>query len=109
MASPDETYTGALQNIYHTLGRIDGKLDSFDSRIRSLEEREAGRAAREALEGDAFIVLKAEVDAIKAVSDKHETQADIREAIKRYWYVAAFLLLPLLLNTAYTIKNLIGG
>lgn len=105
----DETYTGALQNIYHTLGRIDGKLDSFDSRIRSLEEREAGRAAREVLEGEALVILRGEVEAIKAVTDKHESQADLREAFKRYWYVAAFLLLPLALNTAYTVKNLIGG
>jgi hypothetical protein len=105
----DETYTGALQNVYHTLGRIDGKLDSFDARVRSLEEREAARSAREALELESMVQLKDEVAAIKEVTDSHKNQEDVRAVVHRYWYVAVFLVVPLVLNTAYTVKSLIGG
>lgn len=44
---PNATYTGALQQVLHQLGRLDGKLDAFDNRLRIIENEQAAAKVRQ--------------------------------------------------------------
>lgn len=99
-----DSYTGTLQSVYHTLGRIDGKLDSFDSRIRLLEERESGRAAVERLERESLDNLKNEVISLKRLVENLNNQDLVRDAVRKYWYVLILAILPVIFNTIQTIQ-----
>lgn len=103
----DGTYTSALENVYHTLGRIDGKLDSFDSRVRNLEAKDAARAAREVLEQQQVDQLRKEMADVKLIASDSQQSLQLRDALKKYWYLVAFVVAPVILNTIDTITGIL--
>lgn len=105
MSAEETSYTGTLQNVYHTLGRIDGKLDSFDARVRSLEEREAGRSAREVLEMESIVLMKEKVLQHDEVIGTFQSDKFVKEALKKYWWVFVAIVTPILINLANTIHS----
>lgn len=98
-----------LRSIQHHVGRIDGKFDLQDKRLRALEEKEAARAATEMIEREVLSALKAEVHEIKVVATEHESESDVREAIKKYWYLIAFIVVPVVLNMIWLGMQILKG
>lgn len=110
MTTPAESsYTGALQQVLHQLGRIDGKLDAYDTRIRALEQEHAAwrelRSANErvAAEWDRW---RAGVDG--DVESLNETRS-VGRALRKHWYLVAAVVIPVALNTVDTITRIAEG
>jgi hypothetical protein len=96
-------YTGAMQQVLIQLGRIDGKLDNFDVRVRSLEEQQA--AWRELVK-----VSEADSSQWKDRIVRNEVRLDVLEdrdkekfSIRRHWRWLLVAALP----TALVIVNII--
>lgn len=104
-AAEHMTYTNALQQVYLTLGRIDGKLDSFDARVRSLEEKEAGRSARESIEMESLVDLKSTVGELHQTVGQLKVDSIVKDILRKYWWAIALFVLPVGLNLANTVAN----
>lgn len=99
------SYTDALSQVMVTLGRIDGKLDSFDNRLRAVEEQQAAwRELVKVQEPDAER-WKRRIEKDSERIDLLERQRSLGDSMKHYWYVAVLIVVPIALNTAYVVKQ----
>lgn len=99
MTNGDASYTGVVQQVLVQLGRIEGKLDSFDQRLRVVEEqqaawREVTRVQR--IEGHENRLLTL------------EAQRTFSDSLKHYWYVAAAVVIPVAINSSYVLSKIFG-
>lgn len=94
------SYTGALYQVLETLGRIDGKFDALDSRLRSMEQFAAAQRATEDLE-------RARVDRVEERVVELSRRDDARFTLRTHWKWVMLAALPLILASVSAIADLV--
>jgi cytochrome c-type biogenesis protein CcmH/NrfG len=100
------SYTDALSQVMVQLGRIDGKLDSFDSRLRSVEEQQAAWRELVRTQEPESERWKQRIEKQGERLEVLESRRSLGDAIKHYWYVVLFIAVPVVANTAYVMMHL---
>lgn len=101
------SYTDALAQVMVTLGRIDGKLDSFDNRLRAVENQQAAWQELLKVQEPDSERWKKRIESQDARLQELENQRSLADAMKHYWYVVALFVVPTLVNVALVVKQLL--